>query len=485
MKSTHAIIWLATLVGLRLLLSGWLWTEWAFLLPPGELALTAGDTETYLAPAETWIETGTWGTRSGTSVKPSAGRMPGYGLIYLFWRLFFEPAGARTALVLLQWVLSLWVAWLLGGWVARGLKQPQAQGPAALLIGTACWMIQYDLRLLTESLSLSVLGLAVVVAWRPPTRGNILLLGLLLAVGVFLRPLMGWFWAGAGLVLAVGLRQLNWRAWAGRLLLFALPLLVFEGVWLTRNRLAFDRWIPLQGSIWADYTYSPVRMALFEFVAAWGGDIVWWEPKSEIRLFLPDSVGGIASHPDNTMRRLPPALVRALGRSLIESLADSTRAAEAQPADTLRQVRTAQLVRRAMAGYRAREPWDYYLKSRLRLLRRYLVRSGTEDLLTRPAGGLPLGELLLKVYFSLLYGLLMTLGWLGLGLWANRRRDGRLTGLLLVLGSYLLLIPWGFRFCEWRYQAPLFPILLAGVAAAAWMGAGWLRTRKKGRAPDA
>ena len=481
MPPTRHMTWLAALIGLRLLFSAWLWNEWAYLLPDGQLALTAGDTESYLAPAETWIETGTWGYRPTVdgAVQPTAGRMPGYGLVYLFWRLFFGPSGARTALVLLQWVLSVWVAWLLGGWVAQALRRPHVHGPAALFIGTACWFVQYDLRLLTESLSLSVLGLAVVVAWRPPSRGNVLLLGALLAAGVFLRPLLGWFWVGAGLCLAVGLRHLPWRAWAGRLLLFALPLLVFDGAWLARNRLAFDRWIPLQGSIWADYTYSPVRMALFDFVPAWGGDIVWWEPSAPIRVFLPDSVGGIASHPHNTLHALPKPLIRALGKPFLQALADSTRAAESSSSDSLRVARAVHLVLQATAAYRAREPWDYQVGARLRLLRRYLVRSGTEDLLGRPAGSLPLHELLLKVYFSGLYVLLMGVGWVGLVAWAVRRRDDRMAALVAVLAGYLLLIPWGFRFCEWRYQAPLLPFLLAGVVAAAvWLHVSW-RSRKR------
>lgn len=462
-------LWLGLTLVLRLLLSYYLWSEWSFLLKPGELALSAGDTETYLAPPENWLRSGVWGASPDglPTLKPSAGRMPGYGLTYLFFRLFADPAAARALLLLLQWSLSVAAAFVLARWVAEVSGRAWLFGPLLLALGTACWFVQYDLRLLTESLSVSLLVLAAVGLLRARRTLDLLLPGLLLAAAVFLRPLMGIFWAFGGLW-ALWLFRGAGRRWLVAGLLFALPLLVFEAGWIVRNRVSLGLWAPLQSSVYADYEYTPVRLALFDFVRGWGGDIVWWNPEAEIRVFLPDSAGGLVSAAANTLEALPQPLFAALGEAELRQLAADCRLAEAARSPAL-QARAAAAVRRADERYRSADPFDHQATARLRLLRRYFIRSGTEDLLGRPFSALPLTEKLLKLYFSGLYAAMVGLGFLGLALWAWRRRE-EAVWLLLALVAYALAVPWGFRFCEWRYQLPLYPFLIAGAVFLAGEG---------------
>ena len=427
---------------------------------PGWLYVESGDAALYLDPIDNLIANGKYFDDY---------RMPGVGAPYYLLRQFLGPQGSRQAVVLLQWLLSGFTAYLLGK-VAWRLTGRHAIGLAVyavyLLSAYSAW---YDPVIASDSFSSSIL---IAHAWllhravETRRRGTLLLAGLCIAWLVFLRPIAvlllpvsafvaWWFWE----------RSARW----GMALVMLLPFLVFDSIWIARNWHVNHRFRPLTNQGYQpDYFMKEIRAHAMVFVQGYGGDYIWWNPGSDIRWFGIWK-GGAELDDEGLRAKEPPpyAYVEGYNRDSLQWLADRTRyiaVADLPEADSLRAVEEVNAkFDRYAALYREKAPVQFQVMSRLRMFRNVMLQNGTETIILKPFAALPVGWKLFKLAQAALFALAYGLLWIAVPvlIWQWRKELTPLRVFVPLAAIYLTMVfPLGLRMCEWRYLAMQFPLVL-------------------------
>lgn len=435
-------------------------------------ATVAPDTFSYLEPAERLLSEGTFAPDW---------RLPGYALPYLLLRLFFEAGDAASALCVLQVICS---ALALVGLAAVTLElQGSRRLSVAVFITFAAssFTAMYDTYLGTESLAISALVFVVWALLRLRRSGSLQLAvaaGVVGAWAVFLRPVLGAAIVGMGFWLSVsGLTLRKWRLG----LAFLVPLVLGLGAWGVRTLSLHDRFEPL-GARWAPY-YRPADRALHNFVQAFGGSIVHWNPKADIVWFefmivkefrIPDEAVAAIQFPSDmyTSRVTPGSLSdikSRLRRSLRPEIDEATRTAE--------QAAVARELQLMTNSIRDERPFFYYVKAPLRVLWSHLVHPGTVGLLPVPWRELSGALLFFKLAMSAIYVWVVTFGLLGLVLLCLGPNRGD-WGWALLAGAFLIPLLAHtilLRLDEYRYFAPSFPFALVFACRASDTVLRWRR----------
>lgn len=180
------------------------------------IAVSWGDTESYLNPVDNYLLTGEFNTY----------RMPGYGMVYFIFRAFFSDALAKSLIIFLQIVLSSVSVYVLGLISNRLIKNSFFVSYFLYLIST--YVSIYDQYLLTESLTTSVLILCVfILLYSNRSIFNLLLSGIMATWLFFLKPVMGVF-------VIISFFYLFTRK-VKHALIFILPFIISESGWIIRN----------------------------------------------------------------------------------------------------------------------------------------------------------------------------------------------------------------------------------------------------------
>jgi hypothetical protein len=241
-------------------------------------------------------------------------RMPGYGVIYLLIRSCTNMATARDLLTLLQMVIGLLATYAFARSLAMAAQRPQWFWPFYGALLFASYSALSDIVLVNESFTTSALMLhwAAYVRYRSTDRlGWLVASGVLIGLATFLRPIYG------PILAFVPMLEMLRRDGAlvkrfKYVVVFALPFLIADGLWVVRNHRHYGGFHPLtnHGS-WNPRYAKSTLYAVIEMVTTYGGHAYYWEPGSEVRWFgyEPDAGGGtpnamIASSPS----RMPCAL---------------------------------------------------------------------------------------------------------------------------------------------------------------------------------
>jgi hypothetical protein len=262
------------------------------------------DTEEFLRPIENLVD------HSNYSLQPEgipfAGRLPGYIFPYVLFYALFPRIIALLLLGISQVLFSS-----IGVYLAAKTAFIISRNRIAYLL-TALFLLlfpfywQYDFIL--HPTALSILTSAGFVYFfiqyfisKQPSR-SLLIASFLLISSIFMRPFL------ILLVFAplpfIILKEKTLRQIIIHLTIFALPIVITESVWIARNALAMNKFIPLQTSFSPvgekeDSHYGrnnptkPSIEALRGFIGSWGGDCVWYFKDSEMGWFLdkkPNSV---------------------------------------------------------------------------------------------------------------------------------------------------------------------------------------------------
>jgi hypothetical protein len=401
---------------------------------------------------------------------PRDGRMPGYAAALLPLRIVLSRAAAANALVLLQ-VLCAGLAVC-----ALALLADEAFGwpspvPLVCLIafGLSTYTTTWDVFLLPASLATSALvfgallqarGLRVRSSWLNFGAG------ILFAWAVFLVPaVLGAFVLNLGLVLFAGARagKANFAAALRAGAMFALPLLVAGGLWAESN-------YELRGKakLMEPQASAPVGLeaALDDFLRAWGGSVVHWDPRAEInwfelraphhfRLAAPPSAPPFPAYIYTTA--FGPADLKTV-KDLIRDSLDQRRPPGARRQAEDEASRRLEVYR---ASVRAEKPLIWAVVAPLHLLERFLVHSGTYNLFSRPSSELDRFELVFKTSMTLLYWWVLLLGLVGIGFaLVDGRHDPVVLGLAAMTTYLTLVYPVWFRSDEARHFVPAYPFAL-------------------------
>jgi hypothetical protein len=238
----------------------------------------SNDTHGYLDPIDHYLDEGSYDPHY---------RMPGYGFWYSLLLIVFPKVWALNFLILFQAICSGIGVYLLS---VLGAKVTGSKAvfliSYVLLLGTT-YTSWYDHYLMSESLTISFLIFSVyffIRAWENPSVWNLIFSGLIFANLIFIRPV---FLPIGGVFIFLVFWRFHYSI--PKILrfciLFFIPFLILDGIWIYSGYKKFKKIIPLQesflGPTQSNVFYEPV----FWFIQSWGGNYLWWDPGAEIRYF--------------------------------------------------------------------------------------------------------------------------------------------------------------------------------------------------------
>jgi hypothetical protein len=422
----------------------------------------SGDTASYLGPAENLLSRGRYTDSSGSR----AGRMPGYTLTYLPFRALLPVEAAKTAIAGFQVLLSgLSVYYLaLTGFLL--FQRTTVFFVVLVLYGLNLFVSVFDVALQTESLAATaaIFFFYSLTRFRTrPLRRYLVVAGFWYAYLVFLRPfgapflISGLFlvwpatgsWKEAALVTA---RRLAW---------IAVVFVAADGLWIARNLVTMQTFIPLQVNSMAGYAYTPSQLALRRWLQAIGHETHYWKPNTMASWFYQDPKF------TNEQYAIPPYVLTSrcsmddirVSREAFHRAAVATDLATRTAADAT----AARKLDACSASLQAEKPLRYYLLSPLGLIGRLVVHAG-------PVLPLPVFQIVrhrplllgLKLLGVSLYWLTIIAGTAGL-LWSMTSRRPELWAIAFPTIFVVLFFAFGVRHSESRFLTISFPFLsLAG-----------------------
>jgi hypothetical protein len=321
----------------------------------------------------------------------------------------------------------------------------------------------YDKYILAESLCIASLIFSFYFFakyTRTPLPRHLLWTGVMAAISVFLRPAVLVIYPALAAGLLLG-RRWSPTMLVKQMLLLFIPLAVAEGYWITRNYRLHRSFIPFTSNRFYDQMngghYYP---ALMDFVMAWGGDAVYWNPGAEIRWFG----DGRKSEPDTAVK-LPERIYTSAYNIDTLNVLRGEMSAFKQSGDTLLLGRIKSKLLRYTSAYKAEKPLAYRVVPLFIAGKFILNGGGTFILFSRTFGELRVPEKALKLFMILLYEIVAIGGVVCSLVMLVRRRQGTdVLAICAFIPLTILLITFGYRLSEYRYFAPAYPFCLCLVA---------------------
>lgn len=375
---------------------------------PGFWGGTGGDTDSYVVPINHWLAHGVY--------KPDF-RMPGYGVVFMFFRLVFTTPNACNALIILQFLLASVTVYYLA-LAARNIFH----NDTVFYISFYLYLISnfpnfFDGFILTESLTTSFIIFSVFFFTKYFSSKKILYLFLssvFLGWAIFMRPGFSILLPVFALVIIFQRRSDIFKNIKYGIL-FLLPFTVFDGMWTYRNYREFHKIIPLSyignyPNIAASYLEP-----MFYFVQSWGGgysftnnvvDLDWFDYTYGGRIkpthidSLPDNIYTSKYNKDSLLHL--KKLIQGLQNPAIDS-----NTANAYQRELIRKFKMYQ------KSFKDEKPFVYYVLTPIKLTGIILYGSYTKRYLDR---GQTLGIInpLLRIFANGLYLAILLLGLTGM-----------------------------------------------------------------------
>lgn len=254
--------------------------------------IQSGDTPGYLQPVENLLAHGVWAERLG-EIDTYAKRPPAYGLIYLPLRMASSRRVAEFLLVGLQLLVSAIACVFFALTVRLLINTPWAAMAGLGFALLSFKSLMFDLRLLTESLTLSAVLVLNYLILKDRFRSvkTSWVLGFLMLFIVFMRPFLGVIFPAIGAALLFvdrrSFKDVFRHCWA-----IGLPFAIGCSLWSGFN---YDR---IGGKIM--FLQYPLKDTYFQnyrphlrYSQAIGGDAIFWNPDSTAGWFegLPTADG--------------------------------------------------------------------------------------------------------------------------------------------------------------------------------------------------
>lgn len=245
--------------------------------PIGVLAIPEGDTPSYIGAIENVFQKGKYYFTYQTQLFKEdvyASRLPHYGMIFGFYRLFTDYATSCNLLVLTQILVEslsvVCLAILCGRIFQKSIFFLITWGLLTFNLFHTTWSIA----LLPESLAISFLIFFVYFAlfYQSNTDNNkyFWLSNIFLALLVVIKPYSLPIYAFYPILFflkdkKINLQLVKYTAYS------ILPLSILLTPWVIRNYLVLDRLVILQEDMRAGYKYTQSHLAMNKFLQSWGG----------------------------------------------------------------------------------------------------------------------------------------------------------------------------------------------------------------------
>jgi hypothetical protein len=426
---------------------------------PGFLGFLGGDSHSYLEPLENLVDKGNY--------QPDF-RMPGFALFYLPFYYLFGKIAALNILIFIQYIFASISVYLLALSANMLFKSKIYFYFTFYVFAISTYSNLFDSIILSESLATSffIFGLYYFLKWQKNRMFLTLVFsGLCLTQLIFLRavfaPVLVFF-----LILILAEReQLQKRIYNG--LIFLLPFVLLDGLWIIRNYPSHHKFVPLTVSSSYPGTEKTLLYPLCEFMHTFGGNTVFWDAGAEIRWFGYGKNTGSFGKGVDPQGKLPDYLSTSVFNK--DSLQIIKQKCEAYLYDSTltKQVKEAHKsyifnkLNIYTASVKSERKWLYYVIAPLKRLKLFLFHSGTYNLFGKSVAELNLIEFGIKIFYSLFYVGGLILGFSGIILALVKKAKSGISYLLPIIIGYTIVIhPFVVRLFEARYFVPVWPFLL-------------------------
>jgi hypothetical protein len=240
---------------------------------------------------------------------------------------------------------------------------------------------------------------------------------------------------------------------------------MFESYWIYRNYENHKKVIFFQPDIYYNNTHQSFEMNLFKYLQAWGGDIHWWNPKSEIILFNYEpnvKARKILEKRDVIFpKRALTSIINQdsllMIRNEISIFFNDTSSQKTK--NKYNDILSIKLNKYA-SSIKSEKPFLYYIGSRFILLKSFIIHSGTYNLFDRPFEKLNIFEIIFKIFMSFIYLFVLIGGFLGIlfSIFFYRKKYEIL--FLCFVAIYSISIFPILKLVEYRYFTTIYPIFL-------------------------
>jgi|GEM_PF-711114 len=445
-----------------------------------------GDSPSYTDPVENFLTTGHY--------SPDR-RLPGFGIIYLIFRLLFSYTTTYDTIVIIQLVVSSVSVYCLALLARLVLKSDRPFYLTFYMFLTSNYSNYYDICLMTESLSSSFLifGTWYFALYFQAGKSKLkylLFSGIFLTWTFFLRPVFVLVLPIYGIILLLYSFK-NKVRFIRPMFIYALAFIVIDGAWIIRNYKVHNKFIPLSNNFYYPYVEGSYMGHMQSFVQTWGGAIDLPDPHSAFSWFggilfpgepdastykhdsIPGYVYTSAFNKDSLYKlRKEVKIFIAMQKPAVDSFYVSKDSdwntafsilyqplKPVSPQAAALQNEIDNTFDRYTNSIKKEHPFLYYVRSRITLLRKFLFENN-EAFLTR--GQIPGMKKLLSLFFHAYYYFILFLGIAGIVTltWKGLRYNLLLL-LLCIIPAYTILIHPFLRSADNRYLLPAWPFLIA------------------------
>jgi len=452
------------------------------------LGIKQNDYYMFLGVVDNYFKTGVYELYEGSN-KVFAGRLPGYSIPYLFLRYLFPQPVSLAILISLQISFSVISIYLLALLSIRWFRTQKLFLPIILIFSISTYSSIYDIFSLAESFSVSsiIFGFYFLTkAIQDQKKSFFLLAGFFIAWAIFLRPFLGLLILFIPLIIFIYLLKNqphiklinNFK----RVLLFILPFMVFESIWIGRNYVEFNRFIPLETSLSESYgefgLYGKAALGIRKLINSYGGDSAefregsdaWWfhhAKGEELEDFnFPEWIFDIDEVNESALKEI---------RNLYHLSIQNQESELAYQANLKAESLALELAENIKSG----APFRYHILNNLIRTRRFIFTNGTYLLPLPSFSEMTIFQKLIKLFYYALYFVVLIVGLIGILLRALKTETWLDLSYLLsasLLVSLIIAVIFVGDIIENRYFISMYPFLLVfGIYAIDMLRKGLLR----------
>jgi hypothetical protein len=449
-------------------------------IPAGDLYAIGGDAGQYIYSAEnvyqgkefTFFKTNDkdYIFLSNTALDYDKGiyyafRTPGFAFLYLPLRLLFSFKYTLVIILLIQVLLSAIAKYVFAKLCLKLINKEVIFYSIIVLLNIAGYPVFYNNLFYTESFAFSFFVLSInffLKFLESHNEKELLFSGLFFMEVVFLRPFMAIYYLFFIVVLYFNLK-LKLRKYLFYLMVYSLPLITVESIWVIRNYIKTSTFIPLSKTKSENEFHNKAINEFQKLTESSGRTIEWWIKMSPMKWFM-DSLD--KRDPDLLLPNYiyPPAynpdsIISAKKYYILSRDTMINRSIR-----TEYELRSANIIANINGYYKSHYPIRYYIVSRVRLLIDFINQPIVgASIPSNPFSILRIFVESLVCYFAFFWGSIS----LFLGIY-NYRKNAKVMLFISIPIFIYVLFPIIMQFREWRELYLAFPFLLfSGVCSLA------------------
>lgn len=432
------------------------------LLPGSYLANIKGDSNDYITAAVN--------LKNLNFYYPDL-KAPGYSLVIYLFYLFTDLPKALDLVVITQLIISSISVYMLSKLGYLISKSNRVFTIIFIFYSLSSYVTEYDRVILAESLTVSLLIFSIYFLYKGLVKYQpifFLYAGLGLCFTIYLRPVLIVFIVSLMLVSVVQLikRKERLKEQLRIMTLCTIPFLVVLTIWGFRNYQIHQKVEPMMRlSGYYDEEKKSYYYDLHRFVETWSGDAVFWDATAEINWFGCDT-----RFKSNDNIKLPNYIYTSKYnyQSLIALRAKMRLYDNSQVKDSILKKEICNTLQSYAQSFKSENPIFYYILP-FKIASKFIINGGgTTSLFNKEFSELLFFE---KIFKLLMIGFFIGFAFCGIFLallylikYTFNGKNSIIDTFNVKLSFFIILsvlaVSFAYRFGEFRYFVPIYPICL-------------------------